>query len=376
MAKALKILVCFVLLPLSIAAVVLATIVYGKREQVIARNQILTSGYIKLAPTIEDKLADPPEQKAQLPAKDISPGTVEFLDKAPDVSDFWTKKYDAKVELGAKNYFDMKSRQGELMTLYKKNALGDIESDPLTGAKKMDGEGTMQGIIEELFNKSKAQLERLGETRQMVGIIREELIDTITDLNKTKGELRKRTKTLDETKTELEKTVKERDEAKAQKEQADAARKAAEEKAADIEKQKNAADDQIKELNIENKKLKDKIKSFTPTMQAEPGRGGGEAIYNITPGIKGKVVAVNEKWNYALIELDDAFLKETMGDDLSKPAPTMITMSIKRGGGDQSVFITKARLTQIRAKDKHAIGDILSDWKQQPVKEGDVVFFP
>ena len=380
MGKVLKILV-IVLLLLSIAAVILAHMVYGKREQVLARNQILTSGYVKLAPTIEDKLVDAPAQPAPLPAKDISPASPEFIDKAPEVSDFWTKKYAPNLELGAKGMFVLNNRKGELMTLYKKNQLGDVEVDPTTGAKRTDGEGTMQGTIDELVKKSTDQLTRLNDTRQMLSIVRDELIDTINDLNKNKVELRKRTKDLDTTKTDLDKTVAELATMKPKVEAAEAAAKVAGEKAADMEKQKSEVETKLQELEIDYKKVKKERddyakKSLIP--QAEETAGPKEVSYNFTPGTKGKVVAVNDKWNYVLIQLDDAFLKEAMGEDLAAPtkaAPVGVVMSIKRSGA-QEVFIAKVKLTQIRAKDKHAIGDILADWKQQPLQEGDVVFFP
>lgn len=375
MGKVLKILVSCVLLPLSIAAVVLAHMVYGKREQVLARNQILTAGYIKLAPTLEDKIAEATEQKNPSPAKDLSPATAEFIDKAPEVSDFWTKKYSPALELGAKAMYDLNNRKAELMTLYKNNGVED-EIDPTTGRKRMDGPGTMQNLIDEMVKKSGDQLTRLSETRQMLTIVRDELIDTINDLNKNKVEFRKNVKQLDVTKAELEKTAAELSTMKPKVEAAEAATKVAQEKATDMENQKNAADEKNRELEIDKKKLEKEIKEMRKAPVADPAADASKVqVFNFTPGTKGKVVAVNDNWNYVLIKLDEAFLKEAMGDDLSKPAPTGITMSIKRTGATE-VFITKVALTQIRAKDQHAIGDVLVDWKQQPVQEGDIVFFP
>lgn len=376
MGKALKILVCFFLLPLSIAAVVLAHIIYSKREQIIARNQILTSGYIKLAPTLEDSLVDPPEQPPQYPAKDISACTSDFLDKTNEVSDFWTKKYDPKIELGVKDMFDINKRKLDLMTLYKKNQLGEIEEDPITGAKKMDGEGTMQALLDELFNKSKTQLERLNEARQMVGIVREELIETINDLNKTKVDLRKRTKDLEDTKAKLEATETELASTKKKLEDCEAAKKVAEDKVADLEKQKADVEAKCQELEMENKKLAKKIADMAKQVGTEPVGPGLQTapIWNYTPGVKGSVAAVNERWNYVLIKLDDAFVKEVIGDDPAapKPAPTGIVMSLKR----KDAFVAKVKLTQIRLKDKYAIGDLIPEWKQQPPKLGDQMFFP
>jgi len=148
-----------------------------------------------------------------------------------------------------------------------------------------------------------------------------------------------------------------------------------------MEKQKAEVDTKLQELEIDYKKVKKERDEFAKKSlvpQAEDTTGPKETVYNFTPGTKGKVVAVNDKWNYVLIQLDEAFIKEAMGEDLTaptKPAPVGVVMSIKRTGA-QEIFIAKVKLTQIRAKDKHAIGDVLVDWKQQPLQEGDVVFFP
>jgi len=163
-------------------------------------------------------------------------------------------------------------------------------------------------------------------------------------------------------------------------ETAEAAKKTAEDKAADMEKQKADLETKNQELTVDVQKLTKKLKDLLQaqgTSNENTAAVPTQPVWNYPPGAKGKVVAVNDKWNYVLIKLDDAFIKEITGDDpaVSKPAPTGITMSIKRTSPKEA-FVAKAKLTQIRLKDKYAIGDVLPDWKQQPVKEGDLVFFP
>jgi len=151
--------------------------------------------------------------------------------------------------------------------------------------------------------------------------IRQELVDTITEYNKTKVEFRKRVKELADTKDELEKTAAELATMKPKVEAAEKAAKEASDRATDMEAQKNRADDKIRELEIDLKKRDDEIKKLRSMQgQAQPEAGTQVVQFNFTPGQKGKVIAVNEKWNYALIELDEAFLKEAMGDDLTQPA--------------------------------------------------------
>jgi len=385
MGKVLKILVIFVLLPLSIAALVLAIMVYGKREQVILRNQILAEGYVKLAPTFEDKPGDPPAEARNNPNRDISPATVEFLDKAPDVSDFWTKKYAPAIplELDAKSLFDLSSRKGELLNLYKKDALQQVEKDSY-GNPKMEGEGTIKGVIDDMVKKSSDQLTKLKDTRQMMLIVRDELVDTTIDLNKVKAESRKRAKEIETVNAELTAVKAELEAEKPKVKAAQDAQKAAEAKAEDMQKQKEEIQTKYDEQTTDVKKLQTENKALKAASTVDTGAMAGadtDAFKNFTPGIKGKVVALNAKWNYVLVELDEPFLKEAMGDEYAavpplKPPPNGVTMSVKRVSGDKETFIGKLRVIRINAKQKHAIGDILTDWKQKDIKEGDILFFP
>jgi len=385
MGKVLKILVSFVLLPLSIGALVLAIMVYGKREQVILRNQILAEGYVKLAPTFEDKPGDPPTEARSNPDRDISPATAEFIAKAPDVSDFWAKKYAPAIplELDAKSMYDLSSRKGELLNLYKKDGLQQIQKDSY-GNPVMEGEGTINGVITEMVKKSSDQLTKLKDTRQMLTIVRDELVETIIDLNKVKAESRKRAK-------EIEALAAERDAAKAEAETekgkaaaAVEAKKTAEAKAEDMQKQRDDLNTKYEDQNIEVKNLQKKNKELQDIVNANAGVSAGTPdteAFKGSPGDKGKVVALNAKWNYVLVELDEAFLKEAMGDDYAatpppKPAPNGVIMSVKRTSGGKDIFVGKLRVIRINAKQKHAIGDILTEWKQKDIKEGDILFFP
>ena len=41
----------------------------------------------------------------------------------------------------------------------------------------------------------------------------------------------------------------------------------------------------------------------------------------------------------------------------------------------EETFVTKVRLIQVNKAEKRGICDILPDWQQLPVEQGDVVFF-
>ncbi|MCX7591916.1 MAG: hypothetical protein N2255_09855, partial [Kiritimatiellae bacterium] len=119
----------------------------------------------------------------------------------------------------------------------------------------------------------------------------------------------------------------------------------------------------------------------------QPGAGGPvdlsspqaalqQLAAKIEPGNKGQVVAVEQAWSFAILELSDAFLKEILGADLSGPVP-QLELLVKRPGlpGSPDQFVTKVRLVQIKRPERLAIADILTDWTQVPLKEGDLVFF-
>ena len=99
-----------------------------------------------------------------------------------------------------------------------------------------------------------------------------------------------------------------------------------------------------------------------------------EAIsVKLDAGIKGKVVSVNPEWNFAVLELDTACLKQLLGADLGGNMP-MAELMIRRPG-DKGAFVAKVRLNKMNREEKLVVADILTDWQQMPVVEGDIVFF-
>jgi len=90
-------------------------------------------------------------------------------------------------------------------------------------------------------------------------------------------------------------------------------------------------------------------------------------------GEKGRIVAVNPDWNFVVLDLSDEFLAELMGDDMSTFTPGVELMVKRLGMADQ--FVTKVRLMQVKVDRNLGIADILPDWQQGPVHEGDILFY-
>lgn len=377
MGKLLRVLVIICLL-LSIGALVLGTMLFKKRELLKGRTQKLETAIIALGTTIEAEPPAEPQDKTY-PAKDISQCTPETLE--PEFSDFWTK-YSAKLEMQDQSKLDLDSHRTDLMIYYKVDPVtGEPLRDPATGYKITKGEGTMQGVLDNLLSKAEEQYNRLNETRQQLTDLRVEQIDTITEMNKRKGELRTALKEIVDLKAKiqeinetiikpLEKKVEELEEAK----------RTAEEQISEQQRQFALLEEEKMELENVNAQLKKEIDKFyksgagavSPGFPA-PGSTTVPIGINVKPGTKGKVAAVNPKWNFIVLELNDDFLREILGEDLSGSVPH-IELQIKRSDEPEK-FVTKVRLVDLRREDKLGIADILADWQQLPVKEGDLVFY-
>jgi uncharacterized phage infection (PIP) family protein YhgE len=233
----------------------------------------------------------------------------------------------------------------------------------------------MDALLAETLKKAEDQLNRLNETREQLKALRQELIETVNDLNSRKGDLRDKLATiaqlqqqiagleqtiadkqrqiglLEEEKRTLQDTVAERD------------------RAIELQKKDIAERDvAISRLNIELKKCRDENSSST----------GGPLVPRsaevfLSAGVKGSVVAINPEWNFIVISLSDIFINEVFppDQDRTRPLPN-IELMLQRADG---TFVTKVRLTQLKPDQKIGVADIMTEWQQQPVEPGDVVFF-
>jgi len=377
MGKLLRVLV-FVLLALSIGALVLGGLLYKKRELLVGRTHKLETAVKQLGLTIESD--DPAERPLpdNVPNRDISPCTSEILE-TPEVSDFWSS-YPIHLEDQDLTKLDLKSRETELMSYYKLDRLtGKADRDAL-GNLIVEGEGTMQGVLDDLLKKASDQYSRLNETRQYLLLLREELMDTIDDLNGQKGELRVTLKKVDDRNAEIDRLNGEisrlNDEVAAFNED----KQALEDELADKERQVEEIEEQLQEKEATIAQLEKELE----TRPTGPVRGpvtGGTDGPNIrvlppgvvTPGDKGTIVAANEDWAFAVLDLNNDFFRQILGEDLSKPLPS-IDLYVRRPGEDGE-FVAKVHLTQARPDDKVAIADVVPGWQQLPLLKGDRVFF-
>jgi len=381
MGKFLKILV-FIFLILSVAALVLGIMLFGKRELLKGRTQKLEDAVVKLGATIEDG-SPAAEEKPEFPPKDVSPVSSEILE-TPELSDFWDK-YNADLEELGQATLDLRKRRADLMTYYKVDPItGSIMLDPATGYKQTAGEGTMQGVLDEVLAKSEDQYNRLNETREQLKTVREELATTIKELNAGKSAQRRTLKQNEELEAEAERQKAEAAKQKRRAQELEEEKQAIQDQVAELQRQVALMEERAAEKDAEIDQLKARIADLegrvpdgttqTRTQQQQTTQVVGPAIdVTVQPGVKGEISGVDPAWNFAVIKLSDEFLAEILPDEPGGPIPA-IELLVKRPGKPDR-FVTKLRLNQIRRAEKLGIADVLTDWQQLPVKKGDVVFF-
>jgi predicted nuclease with TOPRIM domain len=251
--------------------------------------------------------------------------------------------------------------------------------DPTTGLKMTSGPGTMQEILDDQLAKSAAQLARLNETRQQLTDLREELVRSITELNERKGTLRARLKDIVDLNGKIAGLEAKIRQLEGEIDGLKQEKRALETQVADLQGQVDKANQEKADLEELNNKLKKEIKDLREGkgVTPQPTMASGEVIQRIVrmePGDKGEVLAVNPTWNFVVVKLSDECLGEVFDE---QGILTPVELYVKRAPakeGKEDKFITKIRLIQASRSQKVGIADILSDWQQAPVQDGDVIF--
>ena len=379
MGTVLKVLV-IVILVLSGAALFLAVDLYGKRELLINRTHLLEEQFRKVAKTIE--AAEP--QDAVQPnyvAKDVSPVTSKEMDN-PERSPFWnTYLYKLETPNLPSMNLDSDKLQLQLRHYYQttKDANGkDVKvKDPVNpGIYSTKGPGTMQELLDQVLERATKQNATLNKTRVELAKVREELGTTIEDYNKIKQDGRADKKTIDDKNKEIDKLKEdirnlERKVSGLEEDKKNLTAEVAELKK-DNENKQALVDDltkQVKERDATIKKMMgDNGKAPNPTAPTEAFQGG--------PGDKGKIVAVDEKLKFVVVDLSDKAMTELVGEQRDRPMP-QIELLVRRPGFKSAAgeFITRIKFRQVLRQKNLEVADILIDSQQAPVEVNDVVFF-
>ena len=378
MNKALHALV-FVILAIAAAALYFEYNLFGKKELLKDRNRQLEDYLVKISNTIEKSDAAKPATAPEA-RKDVSAVEAKIVD-TPETENL-LEDYQAQLE--EQNLETMKwddKERIQLRQLYKTDGEGNRIPDAANpGDYVKKGPGTAQELLDQLFDRAKAQQAKLNTTRAALADMRTKLEAIVAEYNKVKPETRQEKVTVEEKKgqiTELE--------------QAKAA----------VDEQLTKTKSQIDDLNAEIKSLKDEVSSAkdeTETVRedlqkqeklveqlknllkntattAKPAAGAVAAVTSISAGCKGKLLEVNDKLMFAIVEFTEDAMKELLGPELQNPLPPL-EMGLRRKGfqGPAGEYVGRIRLRQSVQGKNFVIADILGDWQQAPAQKNDEVY--
>lgn len=378
MNKALHALV-YVTLVVAAAALFFEIQLDGKRELLKDRNRQLEDYIVKISNTIEKSDAAKP---ASLPEarKDVSAVEAKLVD-SPETENVLE---DYPVQLEAANLDTLKwddKERIQLRQLYKLDGEGNKIPDAANpGDFVKKGAGTAQELLDQLFERAKAQQAKLNTTRAELANARTKLEALVNDYNKLKPEGRQDKVTIEEKKAQIE----ELGQAKAAvEEQLTKTKSQIDDLNAEIKSLKDERDsakdetEAVKEDLAKTQKLVDQLKKL---LQNQPARqqtvaSGTVNVAPLTVGNKGKIVEVNSKLMFAVVEFDEDAMKELLGPERQNALP-QLEMGIRRTGfqGPAGEYVGRLRLRQSVAGKNFVIADLLGDWLQTEVKKGDVVF--
>lgn len=380
MGKALRGLV-FVILALSIVALVFANMLFGKRELLMKRNSVLEDQVIKLARTIEAKDAE--EATAPDVQKDISEVSDREITNPEKESVF--ENYPMKLEQQNLPTLDLggDDKRLRLHNFYAVDAAGNYVLDPVDQKPATKGPGTMNELLDKVVERAKLQQANLNKTRAELTKIREQFTDSISEVNKLKVDGRATKKELKTTKEEVVKLEGEKETLKGR-----VAKLASEKKelSAELADSKN----EVEKLNEEKLSLNDDLARAQQTIDemkkrlagnqdkpaAAKAAAGAAAVADLTAGDKGKVLSADDEFKFVIIEFSKDAVDEMLGEDRQAALPQLV-MNVRRTGRKSAAgeFVTRVKLRQIVRGKNIVVADILNDWQQVPVEKGDVVFF-
>ena len=382
MGKVLRVLVILLAI-LSIAATYFAYQNYNKREVLIGRTHTLEEMVIKISGMLEaEDLPETPQPS--YPSRDISAVTSREIEN-PERSAFWDS-YNHKFEPPAAtppmlNLGGSDSRR-QLRTYYRKDGDGKYIIDEFTGKPTTKGEGTMSALLDQVYERAKAQYTMLISTRAELPRLRDELINTIEELNSLKQAARTDKRIIEERDARIAELESQKRDLESKISSLNDQIKELEEKEAELTSQISEKEDEIVQLNDTVKRLQQQVDELKGRGSIAIGEGmvatttetPAEGV--LTPGNKGKIVSANDEWKYAIVAFSPEFMNDLIGVDRNKAMPQIEVMVRRPDVEDpDQAFVTRLRLRQvIRGKDL-VIADILSDWQQKPVKVNDIVFF-
>ena len=379
-----------VFLILGIVAVVFASMLFGRRELLKGRTLKLERLLTTLADTfVEDKRADDEIPAAPTyPSKDVSPVTAELID-SPERSTFWDT-YKAHLEEQDLDKMTVGQREDELRSYYLRDP---VETYLLSGEHKIlrdergfkiiDGKGTMQYLLTEILSRAEEQYNRLNETREQLRLLREELINTITELNEEKNSHRESKKRIRELEAEIRDLKTQIRELENKIRDLELEIRTLQDEKTELQRELTVIKEERDTLRFSLKKSREEAEKYRKLYELEIGKGDittSDELKALTQldmpeGIKGEVIAVDSTWGFVVFKAPASFFEElkTGTRPLAERVPR-IDLMVRRPG-DTGAFVAKIRLSNVNPGQGLAVADIMSDWKIHDVQKGDLIFY-
>ena len=377
--------IVYLILIVAVAALVFEKSLFDKRTLLGDRNRAMEDYIVRLARTIEK--ADAPRPMTLPEAKkDVSPVEARQVD-TPEMENV-LEEYPAQLEAQNLETFnwDNSATRLQLRQLYFLGPDGLPVPDAANYNKPMTkGKGTMAELMDQLFERAKAQQASLNNTRAALTEVRGKLETSVSEYNKLKPDLRMLKITEEELKQKISQLGQEK---QTLEEQVAKLKSRVEEQTGEITSLKDevsTAKDEVEVAKEENSALEKKIKQLQKLMEqmaqqqsqssgAASGGQGGTAVTSLPAGDKGKIAAVDNKLMFCVIEFTDEAMKELLGAERQGMLPALV-LGIHRKGfnGPAKEFVGKVRLRQSVSGKNFVIADILGEWSQVAAEKGDVI---
>ncbi len=368
-----------VILILSVVSLIFANMLFAKRELLTKRNSVLEDQIVKLAKTIE--AADPADVAAVELQKDAS--EVSERELANPEKESVLEGYQAKLEQQNLPTIDFGStdKRLQLRSYYVIGPDGKPVLDPLDNKPATKGPGSMQELLDRLFERAKSQQAALNKTRAELTKMRDLLTTAVGDINKLKADGRTTKKELKDTRDQVAALTTEKEALEGKVAKLTAEKKELSAELADtkneverLNEEKATITEELTAAKKLNEDLKKKMKGASGgTSMAQEG---AVAVTALTAGDKGKIIESNDELKFVIIDFSNDAMTEMLGAERQNALP-QLEMNVRRTGRQSAAgdFVTRIKLRQAVRGKNLVVADILSDWQQAPVEKGDVVFF-
>lgn len=378
MGKVLRIFV-YIILVLSAVSLFFAWKLFEKRELLMARNRVFEDSFIKIARTVE--AADPADAAAPSVQKDIS--EVSDRELTNPERDAVLEAYPMKLEQQNLPTLDFGStdKRLQLRSYYVLDAEGKPVPDPVDNKPSTKGPGSMQELMDQLFERSKIQQATLNKTRSELTKMRELATVSVEEINRLKTDSRATKVALKGEKEKVVTLTSEKETLEGRVAKLNAEKRELTAELTDAKNEVEKLNEDKVTLNEDLAKIRqayDELKERYAGKRTPAGQAAGDSVTltALSAGDKGSVIEANDELKFVIINFSDDAMVEMLGEERQNALP-QFEMNIRRPGRQSASgeFVTRVKLRQAVRGKNLVVADILNDWQQVPVEKGDVVFF-